>query len=168
MKKLFIILAILFIVSSLDAKVIRRSTFEIGTKASLYIGDAVDNVGLGLGVEVIVNPMRSIGFRIDLTEFLIADNTSFVFNHGGSFDALFYLPTRTLNLYIHTGFGLATNGNTGLSIRGGVGLVHSWSRSSNLFIEPGIIITDREDAPEDAPTEVTFRLSAGARFGIFR
>ena len=165
MKKILIVVAILFVVSSMDAKVIRRSTLEIGPKASLYIGDLVDDdVGLGLGAELVLNPMRSIGFRIDLTELLIADNTSFVLNQGGSFDALFYLPTRTLNLYIHTGFGLATNGNTVFSVRAGMGLLYPWRRSGYFFFEPGIIITD----VEDVDTAVTFRFSAGARFGIFR
>jgi len=170
MKKLFLILTILLIVSSVDAKILKRTKkplVEIGPKASLYIG----SVRFGFGAEVVFNPLKNIGFRMDLTELSFGDYTQFHLNYVGSFDALITIPMRGLRSmqpYLHCGFGFNVLGNeettTTFSIRAGMGINYPWSRTTDLFIEPGIIIYD----PGPGDSETIFRLSVGGRFGILR
>jgi hypothetical protein len=102
MKKLFIIMAMLFIISSVDAKIFKRSLIEIGPKANLYIKN--EDVQFGIGVEVVVNPLRSVGFRFNLTEIRF-DPTTFYFNREGSIDA-FVWYTNTLFNSRRVGFKL--------------------------------------------------------------
>ena len=70
---------------------------------------------------------------------------------------------RKMQPYIHAGFGLATNGQTMFSLRGGMGLDFAMNRKLALFVEPGIMIID----PGAADTDFVFRFSGGAKFGIF-
>lgn len=161
MKKILITLMLLFIVSSVDAKTIERSLIEIGPKASLYINDGVQ---FGIGVEAVVNPFRIVGFRFDLTEILF-DPTTFYFNREGSLDAFVYIPLRNIQLYVYSGIGLkihetGAGTQTRYSIRGGLGLNYPLNPKTCLFVEPGIIFAGNGD------TDVSFRVSAGARFGI--
>lgn len=166
MKKIFIVFAILFFIMFADAKMYKktkRPLIEIGPKASLYIG----SIEFGIGAEVIFNPLKSIGVRLDLTEIRFGDNTSFYLNHGGSLDALIYIPMRGLHPYVHAGFGFnvrdtGTGSHTSLEIRAGMGGNYPINRRADLFIEPGIIISGNGD------THTVFRLSFGGRFGIFK
>jgi hypothetical protein len=152
---------LLFIVSSVDAKSIERSLIEIGPKASLYVNDGVQ---FGIGVEALVNPFRIVGFRFDLSEILF-DPTTFYFNREGSLDAFLYISLRNIQLYVYSGIGLkihetGTGTQTRYSIRGGLGLSYPLNPKTCLFVEPGIIFAGNGD------TDVSFRVSAGARFGI--
>jgi hypothetical protein len=163
MKKLPIILMLLFIVSSVEAKTTDRSLIEIGPKASIYINDGVQ---FGIGIEAVVNPLRIVGFRFDLTEILF-DPTTFYFNREGSLDAFVYIPLRNIQLYIHSGIGLkihetGAGTQTDYSIRGGLGLNYPLNSKTCVFVEPGIIFSGNGDS------DVSFRVSAGARFGIIR
>lgn len=171
MKKLFLILVILLFIASADAAILKRSKrplVEIGPKASLYIG----SVRFGIGAEIAFNPLKNVGFRMDFTELSFGDYTQLHLNYIGSFDALIYIPMRGLrgiNPYLHTGFGLNmvdtdAGSETALSLRAGMGITYPWSKTTDLFIEPGIIIAD----PGAGDTETTFRLSFGGRFGILK
>jgi len=161
MKKVFIIMAMLFIISSVDAKIFKRALIEIGPKASLYINE---DVQFGIGVEVVVNPLRSVGFRFNLTEIRF-DPTTFHFNREGSLDAFIYLPMKGLQLYVHSGIGLKTretgdDPKTHYSIQGGLGLNYPLNQRTTLFAEPAVIISGNGE------TDVSFRISVGGRFGV--
>jgi hypothetical protein len=162
MKKLFIIMAMLFIISSVDAKIFKRSLIEIGPKANLYIKN--EDVQFGIGVEVVVNPLRSVGFRFNLTEIRF-DPTTFYFNREGSIDAFVYIPMQNMQLYVLAGIGLKTHETgagtqTHYSIQGGLGLNYPLNQRTTLFAEPAVIISGNGE------TDVSFRVSVGGRFGI--
>jgi hypothetical protein len=163
MKKLLIILAPIFIVSSMDANTVERPLIQLGPKATLYMDHVYQ---FGIGMETVVNPLRCVGFRLDLAE-IIFDPTTFYLNREGSIDALIYLSLRNVKfqLYFHSGIALkvhetGTGTEKRYSIRGGVGLNYPLSPKTCLFVEPGIIFMGNGE------TEVPFRISAGARFGI--
>jgi len=162
MKKILIITAVLLLVVAAEAKSY-RSLVEIEPKASLYIG----SVRFGLGCDVVFNPLRTVGFRLGVTELSFGDYTQFYLNHSTSLDALIYFPMSGMQPYVHTGFGfnmidVGGGSSTFFSIRGGLGLSYPWSRGSNLFVEPGVIISGNGE------TDVWFRLSVGARFGVLK
>ena len=168
MKRLIIIVVFFAFVATASAvpvKKSRHSLVEFGPKASLYIG----SVRFGIGAELVFNPMRNLGIRMDLAEFSFGDDyTQFYMNYGGSLDALLHFPTRGINPYFFGGLGLVSFSNgasrTDFAFRFGLGLEHAWDRNTNVFLEPGLIIADI--GGDD--TETTFRLSAGARLGILR
>jgi hypothetical protein len=174
MKKILVVIAILLFVAAADAKIAKgyRSLVEVEPKASLYIG----SVRFGIGCDVIFNPLKTVGFRFSATELSFGDDqTQFYLNFSflnSSLDALIYFPMRGMQPYVHTGIGFLMldtdpgDSNTFFTIRGGLGLTYPWSRTTNLFVEPGVIITDLGDWGND--TDVTFRLSVGARFGVFK
>ena len=162
MKKVFIIMAMLFIISSVDAKIFKRSLIEIGPKASLYIKN--EDAQFGIGVEVVVNPLRNVGFRLNLTEIRF-DPTTFYFNREGSLDAFVYIPLQNIQLYVHSGIGLKTHETgtgtrTRYSIQGGLGLNYPLNQRTTLFAEPAVIISGNGE------TDVSFRVSVGGRFGV--
>lgn len=168
MKKLIIFALLLVFVttaSALPVKKSRKSLVEFGPKASLYIS----SVRFGLGAEIVFNPMRNLGIRMDLAEFSFGEDlTEFYLNYGGSLDALIHFPARGMNPYFYAGLGLVSFSNgisrTDFAFRFGLGIEHAWDRNTNVFLEPGLIIADI-GAGE---TRTTFRLSAGARLGLLR
>lgn len=167
MKKLTVLLILLVTVSALHGKVYRssRSLLEIGPKGTLYLAVGPDDdVRFGIGAEIIVNPVRNVGLRMDITELSFGDYTQFYLNQGISLDALIYFPMTGMQPYFHTGFGFTTFSNgdshTVYSIRAGVGFNFRMRGGMDMFLEPGIIITGNGD------TDVIFRTSFGARFGM--
>lgn len=155
-------MAMLFIISSVDAKIFKRALIEIGPKANLYIKN--EDVQFGIGVEVVVNPLRSVGFRLNLTEIRF-DPTTFYFNREGSLDAFIYIPLQNIQLYVHSGVGLKTretgpDPKTHYSIQGGLGLNYTLNQRTTLFAEPAVIISGNGE------TDVSFRVSVGGRFGV--
>jgi len=164
-QKIFMMLSLVFFVSSVEAKVSRhskKSLIELGPKASLYIGD---DVSFGLGAEIILNPLKNFGFRLDFTEVRFGKNTSFYLNNNSSIDGFLYIPMREIEPYLHAGFGFsvfetqAPNLHTFFTMRAGIGFNYPMKRGVNLFFEPGIVITG------NGATVTTFRLSLGGRFG---
>ena len=163
MKKLFIILLLVLCISTAYAKKAKRPLVQFAPKASLYIG----SVRFGVGAEVVFNPLRSLGFRMGLTEVTFGTGgTAFNLNHGTSFDIFFYIPMRKLQPYAYAGFGLSANGGTRFSIDGGIGLDFVMSRGMNFFVEPGIVISSISVGGV-SNTDFMFRLSGGVKFGIF-
>ena len=165
MKRFITLMMILAIFSTLQAKKSTRPLIEIGPKGTLYIGD---NVRFGIGAEAILNPVRNVGVRMDLTEISFGDYTAFVLNHHISLDGLIYIPMRELQPYVHAGFGfevIDTDGGSAsyFTIRAGMGFNFAMNRGTILFGEPGIVIQDVGDN-----TDVLFRLAFGARFGLLK
>jgi hypothetical protein len=168
MKKVMLFLLVILMVGLGEAQTrryARKPLLEFGPKASFYVG----SVRLGLGAEFVVNPMRNVGIRIDFTEFSFGDGGSrFFFNlYPGnlSIDGLYYLNMRGIEPYIYGGFGLAANGGTNFTFRAGMGFNYTMTRNSSIFLEPGAII-HYNSVTED--TDLWFRLSLGAKFGLIR
>ena len=171
MKK--IIIFVLLLVLFAQARGIKRlnySRFEVAPKASLYIGE---DAYFGIGAECVVNPVRQIGIRLNITEVTFGNGTHFYLNSGAwalsglSLDGLFYIPMTEIEPYVHGGLGFeifdhpgAGDTHTFFSFRFGMGLNYSINPKTKVFVEPGIIIYDAGD------TEAVFRLSFGARFGV--
>jgi len=161
MKKLLVVLLLVLCLSAAYAKRYKRPLVELGPKASLYIG----SVNFGIGADVVINPLKNIGFRLDVTEVIFGDATVFSLNRGASLDAFIYIPMKGVQPYAFVGFGLSANGGTIFLIRGGMGFDFVMNKKLKLFAEPGIIFTSVSNGASD--TDVTFRVSGGARFGIF-
>jgi hypothetical protein len=167
--KRILIVAILFVLittaSAFPVKKSRKPLVEFGPKASMYIS----SVRFGIGAELVFNPMRNLGIRMDITEVSFGDDlTEFHLNYGTSLDALLHFPARNLNPYFYGGLSLFSFSIDGFSdtffaFRFGLGLEHAWDRNINAFIEPGLVVAD-----VGGDTETIFRLSAGARLGILR
>jgi hypothetical protein len=159
--KLLIILALFFVVSVMGANTVERPLIQLGPKATLYMDHEYQ---FGIGMETVVNPLRTVGFRFNLIE-IIFNPTTLYLNREGSVDALIHLPLDNIQLYFHSGIGLTiheteSGTQTRYSIRGGMGLNYPLNPKTCLFVEPGIIILGNGE------TEIPLRLSAGARFGI--
>ncbi len=173
MKKIFLLIICLAIfVQAKGIRQVRRSTLEIGPKASLYISD---DAYFGIGAECVINPIRQVGIRLNITEVVFGNGTEFYLNYGGwgfvglSLDGFFYIPMSEMEPYVHGGLGLGIvdpsgpgGSNTFLSFRFGMGLNYSVNPKTKIFVEPGIIVYDG-----GAGTKAMFRLSFGARFGVF-
>lgn len=171
MKKIILLLLCLAIlVPARGIKKYGRSTLEIGPKASLYIGE---DAYLGIGAECVVNPIKQVGIRLNITEVIFGNGTQFYLNYGGwgfgalSLDGLFYIPMPNLEPYVLGGLGVGIIDTPGpgdtytyFSFRFGMGFNYPVNPRTNLFVEPSIIIYDVGN------TETMFRLSFGARFGI--
>ncbi len=168
MKK-FTILVLLLIFVGVSHAAIRRSAkrplIELGPKASIYIG----SVRGGFGAELIANPLRNFGLRMDLAEFSFGDGEEvFYFNlRSLSLDGMIYLPISGIRPYAFFGFGLGADGHTDMAFRGGLGFNYSVTRNTDLFMEPGMLIF-YNSARDGDETDVWFRFSMGGRFGILR
>lgn len=168
MKKVILFLLVFLMVGLSEAqtrKYAKKALIEFGPKANFYIG----SVRLGLGAEFVVNPTRNIGVRIDFTEFSFGDGgTQFFFNlypSDLSIDGLYYIRMQGIEPYIFGGFGLAANGSTNIAFRTGMGFNYRMTRNSSIFFEPGVIIYYNSYVDD---TDLWFRLSMGAKFGLIR
>lgn len=169
MKKFIIILLACSFVALVEAKGPKKSKhalFELGPKGNVYIGNG--DTEFGIGVEGIINPIRSLGIRFNITEIEFTDPISFYLNYGfvsgANFEVLYYIPMPNLEPYIHAGLGLALFGSqTSFLFSGGMGFNYQINPMAKIFVEPGVIICD----PDVGNTQTTFRLSLGARFGMF-
>jgi len=168
MKKLTILILLFVLIGTGNAAIrrsLRRPLIEVGPKASLYIG----SVRGGFGAEFIVNPIRNFGLRMDLAELSFGDGaTEFFFNlRSLSLDGMIYLPVSGIRPYAFLGFGIGADGHTDMAFRGGLGFNYSVTRSTDLFMEPGMMIFYNSSRDGDE-TDVWFRFSMGGRFGILR
>jgi hypothetical protein len=163
MKKLLIVLLLVLCISTAYAKRYKRPLVQIDPKATLYIG----SVRFGFGAEVVFNPLKNLGFRMDLTEISFGDGgTLFTLNRGTGFDVLIYIPMKGLQPYAFAGFGLSANGGTNFTIDGGMGFDFVMNKKMNFFVEPGIIISSISVGGV-SNTDFMFKVSGGAKFGIF-
>jgi hypothetical protein len=161
---IFLLLLCLIIIGQAQTRTaVKRSLIELGPKASLYVG----SLRFGLGAELLVNPVKTIGLRTNLTELVFGgDDTRFHFNlRDLSIDGLLYLPMPGIEPYVFLGFGIAANGHTDVDFRGGLGFNYPITRGSLIFVEPGVIISHNSYAEE---TDISFRLSMGGRFTLLR
>ncbi|HEX7320288.1 MAG TPA: hypothetical protein VF399_08025 [bacterium] len=168
MKKYIVLFILISTFVCLEAKSLRRSTLpllEIGPKASLYISN---DIALGIGAELVCNPVRNIGIRLDVTELRFGGNTIFYLNCNSSLDGLFYIPMRGFEPYVHGGVGFmfvdnegSAGSSTSFTMRFGMGGLFPINNRTNFFVEPGIVVEDLGDN-----TNAIFRLSFGARFGV--
>ena len=161
MKKVFLLLAVLLIVLALSA----RPKLEFSPRGSLYIGD---NVNVGIGADIIVNPTKTLGVRVNLAEVVFGDVTAFSLNTGNLFsfsnvDILYYTDIAGLFSYVDIIFGLLSrSGGTTISIGGGLGIEKYMGKGNYMFFEPALIFSDGPGTDGD----LVFRTSFGMKLGI--
>jgi len=164
------VLTVLILFSVMEAAVIkgRRSTLQIEPRFSFYTD--FDETHFGLGGDVIFNPFKRVGVRIEFAELLFNEGTVFFLNHGvlklmPKIDVLVYLPGRQFQPYIHTGFGLVTgDGTTFLIMGGGLGFDYFMSKKMAFSFEPGLYFSHASDGTSDS--DFLLRLTAGAKFAV--
>ena len=160
MKKIFLLLVVLLIVLPLSA----RPRLEFSPRGSLYIS----SVNFGIGGDIIVNPTKNLGVRVNLAEVVFGDNTAFSLNSGNlfsfsTFDILYYTNIADIFSYFDIIFGLySASGGTSISIGGGVGLEKYMGKGNYIFLEPALIFTDGPVGDGN----LTFRTSFGLKLGI--
>jgi len=170
MKKVALVIAILVMVSIVDAKVSsrRRSTLDIEPRFSFYTD--FDETQFGLGGDVIFNPFKRIGVRLEFAELLFNEGTVFFLNHGvlktmPKIDVLVYMAGSQLQPYIHVGFGLVTGeGATFLIMGGGLGIDYFVSKKMAFSFEPGLYFRHASNGTSDS--DLLLRLTAGTKFAV--
>lgn len=171
MKRLCIGFLLLFLAAGLQArgpKAEKKSLFELGAKASAFMGE--EDFQAGIGVEAVINPSSMFGIRYELFDARFGGGlvTIGILNVS-SLDAIVYLPMAGMEPYIHAGAGISTTFGEGSSIwiygvRAGMGLSYRLNKNMKIFGEPGILI----DRFPGVGTTTTFRLSAGVRIGLIK
>jgi hypothetical protein len=171
MKRLCIGFLLLVLASGLEArglKAEKKPLFELGAKASAFMGE--EDFQAGIGVEAVINPVSMFGFRYEMLDTRFGGGlVSIGILNISSLDALVYLPMAGMEPYIHAGAGVSTAFGSGssvwiFSIRAGMGFNYRINKSMKIFGEPGILI----DRLPGVGTTTTFRLSAGVRYGLIK
>jgi hypothetical protein len=171
MKKMVAVVLLLAGAVGLEARGVKapkRSWFELGGKASAFMGE--EDFQAGIGAEALVNPSAMLGIRYELFDVRFGGGlVSFNLLEISSLDALIYLPMTGIEPYLHAGMGISAAFGSGSSawafnFRGGMGFDYRLNKNLKIFAEPGIII----NRIPGAGTSTTFRLSAGARFGLIK
>ncbi len=160
MKRIFLLLVVVLVALPLSA----RPRLEFSPRGTLYIS----SVNFGIGGDIIVNPMKNLGVRVNLAEVVFGDNTAFSLNAGNmfslsNFDILYYTNVADIFSYVDIVFGLySVSGGTTISVGGGVGLEKYMKKGNYIFLEPSLIFTDGPATDGD----LTFRTSFGLKLGI--
>ena len=160
MKKMLLLLVVVLVALPLSA----RPRLEFSPRGSLYIS----SVNFGIGADIIVNPMKNLGVRVNLAEVVFGDATAFSLNAGNlftfsTFDILYYTDIAGLFSYVDIVFGLVSaTGGTSIAIGGGLGLEKYMGKGNYIFLEPALIFTDGPVTEGD----LTFRTSFGLKLGI--
>jgi hypothetical protein len=168
MKKVCLLLTVLFIVMPLSA----RSTLEFCPKVSLYINDGAF---YGIGADITVNPKKQFGLRVNLCEFVSGDaelafgdfdgptlNSSVGMSGPTEFDFLYYTDIAGLFSYIAFTFGFsALRDFSAFEIGGGPGLEKCIGKENYVFFEPGLFYRYADGAGD-----VLFKFPFGFKFGI--
>ncbi len=166
MKKMFLLLAVVLVVLPLSA----RPKLEFSPRGTVYIGGAPGaDVSFGIGADLIVNPKKQFGLRVNLAEFVFGDlegvviNSSLTMISPTTFDILYYTNIANLFSYIALTFGYSSiNDVDAFAIGGGLGLEKYMGKGNYLFFEPGLVFVDsgRGDG------ELILRLPFGFKLGI--
>lgn len=173
MKNFFIILMLLFFVTTVYARKPRRSPVELGLKGNMYIDYFSDGSDFSIGTDIIFNPSQNLGFRVGFTELYFFEETTFDVNLGGllpftKLEMLIYIPAGRVQPYVHSGFGLITVSDlTYLVFGGGLGLDCFVADRTSFSLEPGVYVMHMSGFGS-SDTEAGFRLSLGMKFGITR
>lgn len=160
MKRIFLLLVVVLVALPLSA----RPRLEFSPRGSLYIS----SVNFGIGGDIIVNPMKNLGVRVNVAEIIFGDNTAFSLNSGNifsfsNFDILYYTNIADIFSYVDIVFGLySASGGTTISVGGGVGLEKYMKKGNYIFLEPALIFKDGPGMEGD----LTFRTSFGLKLGI--
>lgn len=170
MKKVLFVILIIILVTPMQAKVSRwrRSTLDIAPRFSFYTD--FEETHLGLGGDIIFNPFKRIGVRVEFAEILFNGGTIFYLNHGflntmPKLDVLVYMPGRQIQPYIHAGFGLVTGeGLTILIFGGGMGIDYYVNKKMAFTFEPGLYFASVSNGVSDS--DLLLRLSAGVKFAV--
>ena len=123
---------------------------------------------LEMGADIIVNPMKNLGVRVNLAEVVFGDATAFSLNAGNlftfsTFDVLYYTNIAGLFSYVDIIFGLVSaTGGTSIAVGGGLGLEKYMGKGNYIFLEPALIFSDSPFTDGD----LTFRTSFGLKLGI--
>jgi hypothetical protein len=174
MKPIVFVITLFTIASSLSAERFRRPPIEMSVRGSLYIDYLSDGTDFGLGADITFNPARILGLRVKLTDLYFNGGTLFSLNQGflslfPNLDVLIYIPTRGIQPYIHTGFGLtALEGTSIVVFGGGIGADIFIAKRASFFFEPGIYVFNGSYYDYADNTQVFYRLSFGLDFGIGR
>jgi len=171
MKKILLIVLLFVLATGPEArgpKAEKKPLFELGAKASAFMGE--EDFLAGIGLEAVVNPVSMFGFRYELLDARFGSGlVSICILDISSLDALVYLPMVGMEPYIHAGLGISTTFGSDFSVwifsvRAGMGLNYRINKNFKIFGEPGILI----DRLPGSGTTTTFRLSAGVRFGLIK
>jgi hypothetical protein len=161
MKKVFLLLAVLLVVLPLSA----RSKIEFSPRGSLYIDGGVN---FGIGGDLIVNPKKQFGLRVNLAEVVFGDNTVFSLNmlnfaNFTNFDFLYYTNIAGLFSYVDITFGLlSAGGGTTVAVGGGLGLEKYMGKGNYVFLEPDLIFVSNSGGAND----LIFKASFGLKLGL--
>lgn len=166
MKKVFLMLAVLLIVLPLSA----RPKLEFSPRGTVYIGGAPGaDVSFGIAGDLIVNPKKQFGIRVNLAELAFGDiegiaiNSSLTVISPTTFDVLYYTNVANLFSYIVFTFGYSSvNDIDAFAIGGGLGLEKYMGKGNYLFFEPGLVFIDTGFGDG----ELMIKLPFGFKLGI--
>ena len=162
MKKVFVLFVFLMAVLPLSA----RPMLEFCPKGSMYFDGGVS---FGVGADLIINPKKQFGLRVNLAELVFGDmegisiNKSLGLNSPTTFDVLYYTNIADIFRYVSFTFGYSSVGSIdAVAIGGGLGLEKYMGKGNYLFFEPGIAYVDSGIGDG----ELIFKLPFGFKLGI--
>ena len=160
MKKVLLLLAVLMIVLPLSA----RPKLELALQGSPYFDGGFS---FGFGGNLIVNPKKQFGIRVNLAEILLGDmdgiSINSISNSFTTFDVLYYTNLADLFTYISFTFGYSNVFfDDMLTIGGGIALEKYLGKGNYAFIEPGLVYMNAGGGAD----ELIFRIPFGVKLGI--
>lgn len=160
MKKVFLVLAVLLVVLPLSA----RPKLELALQGSPYFDGGFS---FGFGGNIIVNPKKQFGIRVNLAEVLLGDLDGISINSIGinttTFDVLYYTNIADIFSYVSFTFGYSNvMFDDLLTIGGGLALEKYLGKGNYAFLEPGLIYMNASGGAD----ELIFRIPFGVKLGI--
>lgn len=161
MKKMLLLLVVVLVALPLSA----RPKIEFSPRGTLYLDGGVN---FGIGGDIIVNPKKQFGVRVNIAEVVFGENTAFSLNmlnigNFTNFDVLYYTDIAGLFSYIDLTFGLLSQGGgTMVAIGGGLGLEKYLGKGNYLFLEPAVVFISNSAGAND----LMFKGSVGIKLGL--